>query len=76
MKYSIINIVVIVIIIAIILFLIPSPRLNKYLEKEAFTPGLRQLYRPHMRRFRLYTTNTYNTLLHRTNIFLARNGIL
>ena len=43
--------------------------------KEGFLSGFRQMYRPYIRKVRLYTTNNYNLLSGKTSVFLRRWGL-
>jgi hypothetical protein len=43
--------------------------------KEGFLSGFRQMYRPYIRKARLYTTNNYNFLSGKTSVFLRRQGL-
>jgi hypothetical protein len=42
--------------------------------KEGFLSGFRQMYRPYIRKARLYTTSKYNSLSDKTSVFLRRWG--
>lgn len=56
-------------IIGIILFF-------KKMEKEAFTPGLRRIYRPYIRHGRVYATKMYNSFSSKTRLLLRKYGII
>lgn len=43
---------------------------------EPFTPGLRRIYRPYIRRGRVYATKMYNSLSSKTRILLSKYGII
>lgn len=45
-----------------------------YTTKEGFLSGFRQMYRPYIRKARLYTTSKYNSLSDKTSVFLRRWG--
>ena len=44
--------------------------------KEAFTPGLRRMYRPYVRRGRVYITKLYNTTFSKARVILGKFGII
>jgi uncharacterized protein YpmB len=48
---------------------------ESYSSKEGFLSGFRQMYRPYIRKARLYTTNNYNALSGKTSVFLRRVGL-
>jgi hypothetical protein len=43
--------------------------------KEGFLSGFRQMYRPYVRRARLYTTSNYDSLSGKVAVFLRRWGL-
>jgi len=45
-------------------------------KQENFTPGLRAMYRPHVRSMRIYFEKNYKKLRNQANVFLSKLGIL
>lgn len=64
------------IIILIIIFTVISYLFMKDSFQEPFTPGLKKLYRPYIRRSRVYMTNTYNNFIKKSRILLTKAGVL
>lgn len=58
--------------------------LNKFFElgkeyeakKEGFLSGFRHIYRPYVRKVRLYTTNKYKSISNKTYVILRKWGLL
>jgi len=44
--------------------------------KESFLSGFHKMYRPYARHARLYTSNKFNSLSNKTNVFFRRWGII
>ena len=63
MKYFIYNFFLIII---VLFFAYINTQQEVYQEKEAFTPKIRELYRPHLRNARIISEGLYNN--HSTNI--------
>lgn len=69
--------IAIIAIITCITVILMSSNLHKEStsSKEGFLSGFRQMYRPYIRKARLYTTNKYNLLSGNTSVFLRRWGL-
>jgi hypothetical protein len=69
------NLIIFFIVIVFILFaLIFHFSKESDTNKEGFLSGFRQMYRPYIRKARLYTTNKYNSLSGKLAVFLRKNG--
>jgi len=71
--FFIVVIAVILVIAVSLMFFILHKESNS--SKEGFLSGFRQMYRPYIRKARLYTTNNYNLLSGKTTVFLRRWGL-
>jgi hypothetical protein len=70
MKINLIIFIVIITVILIVFSLYKNPDSTR----EGFLSGFRQMYRPYIRRARLYTTSKYNSFSGKTSVFLRKNG--
>lgn len=69
-----INLIIFIVIITVILIVFSLLYKNPDSTREGFLSGFRQMYRPYIRRARLYTTSKYNSFSGKTSVFLRKNG--
>ena len=69
-----INLIIFIVIITVILIVFSLLYKNPDSTREGFLSGFRQMYRPYIRKARLYTTSKYNSLSGKTSVFLRKNG--
>ena len=43
---------------------------------EPFTPGLKKMYQPYMRKSRVYLTNAYDNLIKKSRVALKKIGVI
>jgi competence protein ComGC len=67
-------IIFIIIIVVIIILLLCNFNKENDSSKEGFLSGFRQMYRPYIRKARLYTTSKYNSFSSKLAVFLRKNG--
>lgn len=77
MGYTIYNYIFLLCIIILGLYI-----LNKLLKNteektvEPFLSGVQQIYRPYVRKVRIYTTNKYNLIMNKIYVFARKFGLL
>jgi len=90
MKYTINYYIFLIVIIILALYLIKYllnmievNKINKIIEtneekktKESFTSGIKKIYRPHVRNFRLFHTDKTNLIKTKLYVFFRRWGLL
>jgi uncharacterized protein YpmB len=74
MKSDLIIFFILFVVIIIIILMFFKLYEKTYTTKEGFLSGFRQMYRPYIRKARLYTTSKYNSLSDKTSVFLRRWG--
>jgi len=73
MKTNIYNYIVLLLIITLVLFLFLSVKSE---QKEGFLSGFHKMYRPYLRKARLYTTNKFNSISNRVYVGFKRLGLI
>ena len=66
--------IIIFVIVVIMILLLRNFNKENHSSKEGFLSGFRQMYRPYIRKARLYTTSKYNSFSSKLAVFLRKNG--
>jgi hypothetical protein len=75
MKSNLIIFFIVVLIIILFFHFIKNYKQENGTTKEGFLSGFRQMYRPYVRRARLYTTSNYDSFSGKVAVFLRRLGL-
>jgi hypothetical protein len=60
----------------ILLYSTIESRIEPFTTIEPFTPGLKKMYQPYMRKSRVYLTNAYDNLIKKSRVAFKKIGVI